>query len=229
MLRKVLNHRLIHKCQKIPPAWLNSSACHSSWQGWELSWEQRLPFISQRITFARNHYSHFENSLFPHRALGQTRGRREANQPFLPSTAQYLGGGWGRKNTKRLQNCIYFTFNSCLFYTFLLNAISRLQHKEPWKNTKRRLLSFKSRKYSLIHWASQGFLGSFYCIDAAIQPLHTFKHGAKFTGSNLLQFMEFGCIPRFHVTFCYCYPLQIFPRIIFRSADIRTAKISIEV
>lgn len=33
----------------------------------------------------------------PHRILGQTSGRREANQPFLPSTAQYLGGEWGRK------------------------------------------------------------------------------------------------------------------------------------
>lgn len=36
---KVLNHRLINKCQKIPSNWLNSSTCHSSWQGWGLSWE----------------------------------------------------------------------------------------------------------------------------------------------------------------------------------------------
>lgn len=213
---------------KIPLNWLNSSAWHSSWQGWELSWELSFHLsknhpckevlFSQTICF---HTEHWDKHLAGERPISLF-------SPVLHST--WGVGGEQKKKIKWLQNCIYFTFNSCLFYTFLLNASSRHQHKEPCEEkTPREDCSFKSRKYSLIHWASQGFLGSFYCIDAAIQPLHTLKHRAKFTRPNLLQFMEFSCIPWLHVTFCYCYPLQRLPREIFRSADTQTAEISFKV
>lgn len=125
---KSLNHRLNHKCQKILPNWLNS-ACHSSWQGWGLSWELCLPFISPRITFARKRYSHLENNSTQN--TGTNIWQERGQSAFSPQHCTVPGWWVGKKKIKRLQHFIYFTFNSCLFYTFLWNAFSRHQHKEP--------------------------------------------------------------------------------------------------